>query len=412
MRKVLILGKGAQEYALAKHLSSECDVYVCPGNAVIGEIATVVDIENYDAEKLADFVENNEISVTIPVDKFSVTKELVSKFEGKNLQIFAPSMDVPVLFNDKVAVKKLLYKLRIPVPRFASFDKASVAYDYIKNAKLPLIIKSNIGEYATVCVNEKIAKTAIDDLILRNETVLIEEYLYGSTFSIYFVSDGYKALPVGNTLNYNFELEGDGGVLTNGVGASSPFYKLTDAHIDFLTSSIANSLIEYFEQTGKPLIGIWGLECILTSDDRLVVTNLKYFLSDTDAAAILALLDIDLLKIIDDCLQGLFADIYEYIPQKDGNALSLVISGKQEGKSIEGIKNLDEDTIVTFFPLRKNKYLEYESVKGKDIILTTVAGTISRAREALYAEAAEINFNGMTYRKDIGAIMSGNRGLV
>ena len=412
MKKVLILGKGAQEYSLAKHLASCCEVYVCPGNQVIGEFATIVSIDNYNVKEIVDFVEKNEISVTIPVDKFSVTKDLISKFEEKNLQIFAPLMDVPDLFNDKVAIKKLLYKLHIPVPRFASFDKASVAYDYLKNARFPLIIKSNLGEYATICVNERIAKTAIDDLILRNETVLIEEYLYGSTFSAYFISDGYKALPVGNALNYNFALDGDGGVLTNGVGSCSPFYKLTDAHIDFLTSSIANPLIDYFEQSGKPFMGIFGIECILTDDDRLMVTNLKYFLSDSDAPGILSLLDIDLLKVIDDCMQGLFADIYDYIPQKDEYAISAVLSSKTEGESIEGLRNLDENTVVTLYRLNKNKYLEYETINGKNLIITTTAGTISRAKELLYSEIDEISFKSITYRKDIGAILSGNRGLV
>ncbi len=412
MKKVLILGKGAQEYSLAKHLASCCEVYVCPGNPVIGEFATIVSIDNYNVKEIVDFVEKNEISVTIPVDKFSVTKDLISKFEEKNLQIFAPLMDVPDLFNDKVAIKKLLYKLHIPVPRFASFDKASVAYDYLKNARFPLIIKSNLGEYATICVNERIAKTAIDDLILRNETVLIEEYLYGSTFSAYFISDGYKALPVGNALNYNFALDGDGGVLTNGVGSCSPFYKLTDAHIDFLTSSIANPLIDYFEQSGKPFMGIFGIECILTDDDRLMVTNLKYFLSDSDAPGILSLLDIDLLKVIDDCMQGLFADIYDYIPQKDEYAISAVLSSKTEGESIEGLRNLDENTVVTLYRLNKNKYLEYETINGKNLIITTTAGTISRAKELLYSEIDEISFKSITYRKDIGAILSGNRGLV
>lgn len=412
MKKVLILGKGAQEYSLAKHLASCCEVYVCPGNPVIGEFATIVSIDNYNVKEIVDFVEKNEISVTIPVDKFSVTKDLISKFEEKNLQIFAPLMDVPDLFNDKVAIKKLLYKLHIPVPRFASFDKASVAYDYLKNARFPLIIKSNLGEYATICVNERIAKTAIDDLILRNETVLIEEYLYGNTFSAYFISDGYKALPVGNALNYNFALDGDGGVLTNGVGSCSPFYKLTDAHIDFLTSSIANPLIDYFEQSGKPFMGIFGIECILTDDDRLMVTNLKYFLSDSDAPGILSLLDIDLLKVIDDCMQGLFADIYDYIPQKDEYAISAVLSSKTEGESIEGLRNLDENTVVTLYRLNKNKYLEYETINGKNLIITTTAGTISRAKELLYSEIDEISFKSITYRKDIGAILSGNRGLV
>lgn len=412
MKKVLILGKGVQEYSLAKYLSKNNEVYVCPGNQIMSEFAVLVDIPDYNPANIAEFIEKNDISVTIPVDKNAVTSELISVFTEKKLQVFAPAFDTSVLFNDKLSIMKLLYKLRIPVPRFASFDKAGAAYEYVKNAKKPLIIKSNLKEYATVCVNDKIAKTVVDDLIFNDETVLIEEFLYGKTFTIYFISDGYKALPMGTALNYNYSLEGDGGVLTNGVGACSPFYKLTDAHIDYLTSTIANSIIEYFEQQGKPFMGIFGIECVFTGDEQLFVTNLKYFLSDADAQGILALLDIDFMKIVDDCLMGIFADVYDYIPQKDDNAVSVVISSYKEGQSIEGLKNLDDETLVALFPLTKNKYLEYETVKGKNLILTSIAGTISRAREIVYSEVGDINFEGKFYRKDIGAILSGNRGLV
>ncbi len=412
MKKVLILGSSAQEYSLAKYLSKNNTVYVCPGNPSMSDFAVLVDIPDYNPAAIAEFVISNEISVTIPVSHKAVTAELVSIFTEKKLQMFAPAFDAASLFGDKLALIKLLYKLRIPVPRFASFDKASMAYDYIKNAKKPLLIKSNMHEYATVCVNDKIAKTTVDDLIFNDETVLIEEFVYGKTFTIYFLSDGYKALPLGTALNYNYSLEGDGGVLTNGIGACSPFYKLTDAHIDFLTTTVASSIIEYFEQQEKPFMGVFGLECIFTDDEQLIVTNLKYFFSDVDAQGILALLDIDFMKLVDDCLMGVFADIYEYIPKKDCNALSLVLSSKKDGEPINGLANLDENTYLTLFPLKKNKYLEYETVKGKNLLLTTTAGTISRARSLLYNEAEEISFDSKFYRKDIGAILSGNRGLV
>ncbi len=412
MRKILLLGKSAKTYALAKYLSAMADIYVSFNSNAISEFATCVDFDSLDYLAIADFVQNNDISLTIPVDSEFITLDLLSIFDEKKLQIFSPVFDISELVNDKVAVKKLLYKLHAPVPRFASFDKASVAYDYLKNAKFPIIIKSNISEYATICVNEKIAKNAIDDLVLRNETILIEEYIYGKTFTVYYISDGYRALPIGNSLNYNFSLDGDGGVLTNGIGSCSPFYKLTDSHIDYLTSGIVNPILEYYEQQNKIFSGIFGLECILTADDRIFVNNIKYFISDIDIASILNLLDIDLIKVIDDCNMGIFADTYEFIPQNEQYAISAMLSSKNEGQVISGLNALDEQTIITLYNLEKNKYLEYETLKGKNIILTTVAGTISRAREKLYQEINEINFNGKTYRRDIGAVMSQNRGLL
>lgn len=411
MSKVLILGKSAKESSLAKLLSKTSEVYVAPGNVTMKEFATLVDIPDFDAAKIVEFVLENDISLTIPVDNNSVSEDLLIMFEKNNLQIFTPNTQFLELTKDKLAAKKFLYKLHIPTPRFASFEKTQMAHDYVKNNKNVLIIKSNLNEYATICPNTKIAKTAVDDLALRNENVLIEEYVPGQTFSIYFISDGYKVLPIGTALNYNFSLEGDGGVLTNGIGSLAPFYKLTDSHIDYLTSSVAGSIMEYYEQD-TPLMGIWGLEVILTPDDRLLVSNIKNFVSDSDAQGILSLLDIDLSKLIEDCLMGVFADMYDYVPQKEQVALSCVLSSRNDDEIISGLSALDEDTLLSFFNGGKNNYLEYTTVKGKVMNLTVVSGTISRARAKLYEEVEEISFVTKSFRKDIGSIMTGSRGLL
>lgn len=412
MRKVLILGKSAKESSLAQTLAKECQVFVAPGNVTMSEFATLVDIPDYEPAKIVEFVLENDINITIPTDQNSITEELLTLYESNNLQIFSPNVNFVELLRDKVATKKLLYKLHIPTPRFASFDKANMAYDYVKNNKTTFIIKSNLGEYATICVNANIAKTAIDDLTLKNEQVLIEEYIQGQTFSIYFISDGYKALPIGAALNYNFSLEGDGGILTNGIGAISPYHKLTDAHIDYLTNSVASVINDYFEKLQTPILGIWGLEVILTPDDRLLISNIKYSLSDADAQGVLALLDISPLKLIDDCLMGTFADIYDFIPQKDLYATSCVLSARNNDEIIEGLKTLDENVLVSFYKANKNKYLEFTTIKGKVLNLTTISGTISRGKQLLYDEISGISFPTKTYRKDIGSLMAGSRGLL
>lgn len=410
MRKVLILGKSAKESSLAQLLAKDYSVFVAPGNPSIQDVQ-LVDIPNYEPTQIVDFVLENDISLTIPLDIDSVSEELLELFEKNNLQIFVPNTNFINLTKDKVVAKKFLYKLHIPTPRFASFEKSSMAYEYVKNNKNVLIVKSNLNEYATICPNTSFAKTAIDDLTLRNENVLIEEYAEGQTFSIYFISDGYKVLPLGTSQNYNFSLEGDGGVLTNGIGAVAPFFKLTESHLDYLVYSVATPIMEYFEQH-SPLVGIWGLEVILTPDDRLLVSNIKHFISDSDAQGVLALLDIDLIKLIDDCMMGVFADMYDYIPQKELFALSCVLSSRNDDEIISGLNLLDEDVLTAFYPVGKNKYLEYTTLKGKVLNLTVLAGTISRARQKLYQEVEEVSFATKNFRKDIGSIMIGNRGLL
>jgi phosphoribosylamine-glycine ligase len=105
------------------------------------------------------------------------------------------------------------------------------------------------------------------------------------------------------------------------------------------------------------------------------------------------------------CINGSFSDEIDYIAQKELYSVSLAIHSKnKENKNniLQGLDNLDSETKVTFYNnIAKNKYLEYEIVNGPNLILTSVASTLTRARERVYEEANELSFNGIYYRKDI-----------
>lgn len=400
-KKILIIGNTARVYSLAKKLGVNNDVFVAPGSQTIGEFATNVDLR--ESSELLEFVMENGIDLTIPV---SMPDGIVELFNNNNQKIFAPSAAASKLVSDKALMKKVLYKLRIPTPKFGIFEKPNMVMDYIKNLKNPFVIKTNEPSSAVVLTSQKEAKTIVDSIFAQQtQKVLIEDYVWGTPFAFYAVTDGYKALPIGSSILYKHSLEGDGGQLTSGMGACAPNYKLSIDHEYFLMDNVIYPTLDYLEIEGNPYTGIIGVNGIITEDGVLQILGYESFMQDADCAPVLECIDTDLYSLFEACTLGSFSDEFEFINQKDISVTSLVLTCKnKENKEnvINGLDLLDEETIVSFAPtVVKNRYLEYEAENGQVAVLTSIAGTNSSATKKVYEEVSNITFNGIYYRKDI-----------
>lgn len=405
-KKILIIGNGAKEYALAKKLSNKHEIYIAPSCEAMKEFATCLDIRVNSSKELLEFVLENGIDLTIPISLEALKSDIVELFNSNNQPIFAPAKSAAKLIFDKALAKKVLYKLRIPTPKFGIFEKQNMVLDYIKNLKNPFVIKTDDNNSATIFTSYNSAKALIEaSFIEKNKRIIIEDYIYGTPFSFYTITDGFKALPIGSSITYKHSLEGDGGQLTSGMGACSPNYKLTMEQESFLMDNVIYPTLDYFEIEGNPYLGILGVNGILTEDGKIFILGYQSFMQDCDAATVLELLQEDLYTLFEACIIGSFSDEKDIISIEDKYSASLVISCRNkinDENVINGLENLDEDTIITFYPsVKKNKYLEYEANSGSVIMLTTTASTASRAVKKMYDEAQNIDFRGIKYRKDI-----------
>ncbi len=400
-KKILIIGNTARVYSLAKKFAVNNEVFVAPGSPTIGEFAANVDLR--DASEILEFVMENGIDLTIPVARLEGIVEL---FNNNNQKIFAPSEAASKLITDKALMKKVLYKLRIPTPKFGIFEKPNMVMDYIKNLKNPFVVKTNEPSSAVVLTSQKEAKTIVDSIFAQKvQKVLIEDYVWGTPFAFYAVTDGYKALPIGSSILYKHSLEGDGGQLTSGMGACAPNYKLSVEHEYYLMDNVIYPTLDYLEIEGNPYTGILGVNGIITENGVLQIIGYDFFMQDCDCSAVLECLDADLYQLMEACTVGSFSDEFEFINQKDLSATSIVLNCKNKDNKeniINGLDSLDDETIVSFAPtVTKNRYLEYEAQNGQVMVLTSIARTNSKSVEKVYEEASNLDFNGIYYRKDI-----------
>ena len=405
-KKILIIGNSASSYALAKKLSESNEVFVAPGSDTIKEFATCLDIREDSVSELLEFVLENGIDMTIPVSQKTINSEITKIFNKNEQAIFSSTKEACRIIYDKAFAKKLLYKLRIPTPKFGIFEKQNMVIDYIKNIKAPFVLKTNEVSSSIISTSLTTAKPIIDSYFaIKNQKVIIEDYCWGTPFNFYAITDGYKALPITSSISYRHSLDGEGGQLTSGMGACVPNYKLSNDNEYFLMDNVIYPLIEHLEREGNPYIGIIGVNGILSEDGNLQVLGLDNFFQNTDADAILDSIDCNLYKLFESCILGSFSDEIDYISQKDMSytSITLICRNKENNQNtIYGIENLGEDTLLSYHPTTtKNRYLELEAQSGPVLVLTLAGRTTSSSTQKAYDEIKNINFNGLYYRKDI-----------
>lgn len=408
-KKVFIIGSSPAEYTLAKKLSeSDCisEVFAAPGMDAMKEFCTVVDIREQNVQELLEFVLENAIDMTIAASEEAIKNDIATLFQQNHQMIFAPTKDSASICLFKSVGKKFMYKNRIPCSKFGIFDKASLAVDYAKKSNFPIVVKTeeNQEKGVLVCNAFSVAKDFIEDLFENGEKkVIIEDYAYGHEFSFYVITDGYHALPFGSVATYKHELEGNGGLLTSGVGAFAPDYKVSQQVERKIMQNIIYPALNSLAHSHTPYVGILGVDLIMGENEQLSTLKFNSFLQVPDAQVILALLNENIYSLFEACVIGSFADDYNYIEIADKSAVSCVLSSLGEDKLISGLDEVDEETQLAFFNIRKNQYLEYETKKGRTLILTKAARVLSKAVSDLYEEIEVVKFDGgMKFRKDIG----------
>ena len=403
-KKVLIVGNSAKEYALVKKFKNyDCDIFVLSGNSAISELAECVDIREENVQEILEYVLENAIDLTIVTSEVAIKNNIAELFQTNNQLIFCPTAQSAQFTLSRSAGKRFLYKLRIPTPRFGIFDKLPLAIDYLKNAPMPQVIRADENSNSAdrlVCTTFAASKTFVEDLFNKDENkVVLEDYVYGHEFTIYVVTDGYSALHLATVANDKFAEDGDGGILTSGVGAYTPDYKISSDIENSVMQNVVERVLASLQRKETPYLGVLGIDCVLTTDGSFVTLDFKPFLSDHDAEAVLNLVDENLLTLFEACAVGSFADDYEKIDVSDNSSVSCVISSRKKGEIIKGLELVESD--ITHFATTKNKYFEYETVEGKTLVLTKTAKTLSRARKHLYEDVELISFSGKKCRNDI-----------
>ncbi len=415
--KVLVVGSGGREHALAWKLSQSPEVdalYAAPGNGGIGQLAELVDIGAEDLEALAEFAEAKDVDLTVVGPESALAKGIVDVFEKRGLRIFGPNKAAARLESSKVFAKNLMKKSQVPTAQFATFDDPQAARAYVRQLGAPIVIKADGlcgGKGVIVASTLSEALGAIDllmeDRIFKQagERIIVEEKLEGQEASIIVITDGNTAIPLLSSQDHKRLHDHDKGPNTGGMGAYAPVPVVTDALTQQIMEQVIRPTLKGLAGEGILFRGALYAGLILTTEGPKVLEfNVRF--GDPEIQAILPLLKDDLVSLLDDVVEGrLSQTACQWV---EGSCVGVVLaSGGYPGefaigKEIRGLEALAErEDVKVFHAATRRERDRFLTWGGRVLNVVAWDADIDGAVKKAYEAVGQISFDGMVYRKDI-----------
>ncbi|MDY4509997.1 phosphoribosylamine--glycine ligase [Streptococcus hyovaginalis] len=415
--KVLVVGSGGREHAIAKKLlESEkvSQVFVAPGNdGMTLDGLERVEIGISEHSELIAFAKENDIAWTFVGPDDALAAGIVDDFEKAGLKAFGPNRLAAELEWSKDFAKQIMVKYGIPTAAFGTFSNFEEAKAYIEEQGAPIVVKADglaLGKGVVVAETVEQAVEAAREMLLDNKfgdsgaRVVIEEFLDGEEFSLFAFVNGENFYILPTAQDHKRAFDGDEGPNTGGMGAYAPVPHLDQAVIDQAIETIVKPVLAGMVVEGRPYLGVLYAGLILTADGPKVIEFNSRF-GDPETQIILPRLTSDFAQNIIDILDKKTPDITWL---EDGVTLGVVVASEGYPLAYEkGIELPDKTSgdIVTYYAgarfAENGKALL--SSGGRVYMLVTTADTVQAAQEKIYKELDNQNTDGLFYRNDIGS---------
>lgn len=417
--KVLIIGSGGREHALAWKISQSPRVtklYCAPGNAGISGVAECIPIQPGDIINLLSFAKQEDISLTVVGPEAPLAIGIVDRFREAGLRIFGPSMAAAQMEASKIFSKKIMQKYNIPTADSKDFTEVNPAINYIKEKGAPLVIKADglaAGKGVIIAATEQEAIDALKILMIdkafghAGEKIIIEEFLEGEEASFLVFTDGDAIVPMPLSRDHKRIFDNDKGPNTGGMGAYSPVPSVSRQIIDSVIKDIVKPVIAGLEKEGCPYEGILYTGLMITPDGIPKVLEFNCRFGDPEAQPILMRLETDIVEIIEAVIDKKLNGIE--VNWSDKAAVCVVIASGgypdkyQSGRIINGLDSIaDNKDVVVFHAGTAMKDNNIVTAGGRVLGVTALGEDMNIAIKRAYEAVEKIKFDGMQYRKDIG----------
>ncbi len=418
--KVLIIGSGGREHALAWKAAQSADVtqvFVAPGNAGTAREPNIanVDIGVEEIEKLIVFATQSKIDLTIVGPEAPLVIGVVDAFEAEGLRCFGPKKGAAQLEGSKSFTKDFLARHNIPTADYANFEDLDAALEYLKEKGAPIVIKADglaAGKGVIVAMTQDEAEAAVRDMLAGNafgaagHRVVIEEYLEGEEASFIVMVDGKNILPMATSQDHKRVGEGDSGPNTGGMGAYSPAPVVTDVVYQRIMDEVIKPTVEGMAAEGNPYTGFLYAGLMIATDSTPKVIEYNCRFGDPETQPIMMRLNSDLVSLCNSALDGTLDQAS--IEWDSRPALGVVLAAKgypgdyPKGDVIHGLDRADTDDAKIFHAGTINNNGDVVTTGGRVLCATALGNSVAEAQAAAYELAAKIQWDGMQYRRDIG----------
>jgi phosphoribosylamine--glycine ligase len=414
---ILILGSGGREHALVwavKQNPKTDRLIVAPGNAGIAMLAECAEIDILDGSAVVAFCEENAIDFVIIGPEAPLAAGVADACRQAGLLTFGPSAAAARLEASKAFTKEICDACAAPTAAWARFADPAPAKDYIRRMGAPIVVKADglaAGKGVIVAMTETEALAAIDDILggafgSAGAEVVIEEFMDGEEASLFVLTDGTNALPVGTAQDHKRVGDGDTGPNTGGMGAYSPAPVLTEAVQQQAMDEIVLPTIREMARRGTPYSGVLyaGL-MIKDGRARLVEYNARF--GDPETQVLMMRLGAQGLDLMLATAEGRLDKAQ--VNWADDHALTVVMAADgypgpyAKGSQIRGLEELPEDSRhMVFHAGTAARDAQIIASGGRVLNVTARGATLRDARDAAYSMVDRIDWPGGFCRRDIG----------
>ena len=416
--KLLVIGSGGREHALAWKLAASPrvqKVFVAPGN---GGTACEPGLENVAltaVPELVEFAKRAGVQITVVGPEAPLASGVVDAFRAANLMIFGPTRAAAQLESSKDFAKRFMARHGIPTSRYGTFERADEAKSYIDQHGAPIVVKADglaAGKGVVVATSVEEAKAAIDMMLVGQRLgeagarVVIEECLQGEEASFIVMVDGAQALPLATSQDYKRLRDGDEGPNTGGMGAYSPAPVVTPRIHARVMREIILPTVQGMAAEGAPYVGFLyaGLMIDRAGNPKTLEFNCR--LGDPETQPIIVRLKSDLVELIERALAGSLERAEADWDRRSALGVVLAAAGypdePRRGDRVDGLPKPTADCRVFHAGTR----LEGKNVLtngGRVLCVTALGDSVKMARATAYEALERIRFEGMQFRRDIGA---------
>jgi phosphoribosylamine--glycine ligase len=421
--KVLVVGGGGREHALAWKLSQSAgvsEVIVAPGNAGTAREPGLRNaaVSATDVDGLLALAQDEGVGLTVIGPEAPLARGVVDRFRAAGLRCFGPTQAAAQLEASKAFTKDFLARHCIPTADYAVFEGLDPALAYLREVGAPIVVKADglaAGKGVTVAMTVAEAEAALRDcfdgsLGDAGARVVMEEFLDGEEASYIVVADGESFVAMASSQDHKRLGEGDTGPNTGGMGAYSPAPVVTPEIAARIEAEVIRPTLAGMAAEGRRFTGFLYAGVMVMPDGTPKVLEFNVRFGDPETQPIMLRLTSDLRQLLDAALDGRLDDVA--LRWDDRVALGIVLAAPgypaspRTGETIDGLDTADAQAGEHGKVFHAGTALDADgnvvTAGGRVLTVCALGHDVAEARERALALASHVAFDGAQLRRDIG----------
>lgn len=401
--KVLLIGSGGREHALATGLSADksvTELHVAPGNPGIAEIATLHDISISDNSAIVNLAKSLSVDLVVIGPELPLVNGVTDELRAAKIAVFGPSKAAAQLEGSKDFAKGVMRDAGVPTAKSITCENQSEIERALDTFGAPYVVKDDgLAAGKGVVVTED-RNVALQHALSCNR-VVIEEYLSGPEISLFGISDGTNILPMQPAQDFKRAYDNDTGPNTGGMGAYSPLSWAPTDIVEDTYKQVLAPMIAEMAARGTPFVGLLYAGLALT-DRGIKVIEFNARFGDPETQVLIPRLRTPLGQLLYKAATGDLID--SVLEWREDAAVTVVLAANgypNAVKSGDEISNLNPIDGVTIFHAGTKNDGVLKSAGGRVLTVTGVGSDLTQARDKAYRAISQIKLAGSFYRNDI-----------